>query len=246
MIHILLAAYNEEKGLGPVLNDIARCLADGDFTVWVVDDGSTDATASVVADWRRKIPLESLRHPANRGLGASLQTGFMALSSRLSKNDTVVTLDADNTHPPALIPRLVQPLDDDRADVVIASRFVPGARVVGVPWFRRLLSLLASWLFRWALPIPGVRDYTCGFRAVRGELILKSIERWGRLIEDNGFTSTAELLVKWRFFNPRVLEIPLVLRYDRKIGPTKMVVLKTVIRTMRLILVMGQANQKTG
>ena len=120
------------------------------------------------------------------------------------------------------------------------------ARVVGVPWFRRLLSLLASWLFRWALLIPGVRDYTCGFRAVRGELILKSIERWGRLIEDNGFTSTAELLVKWRFFNPRVLEIPLVLRYDRKIGPTKMVVLKTVIRTMRLILVMGQANQKTG
>lgn len=235
MIHILLAAYNEEAALGEVLNGIARTLADGDYKVWVVNDGSSDGTAAVVADWRRKIPLIPLVHPVNRGLGAALQTGLEALKGQMRERDVLVTLDADNTHPPALIPRLAAPVENGTADIVIASRFVRGAVVAGVPFFRRLTGRAASWLFRLAIPLRGVRDYTCGFRAYGGALLLKGFAAPGRMITENGFACQAEWIIKLGRWSPRVVEIPLLLRYDRKPTASKMPVLRTIGSTLDLL-----------
>ncbi|HNA60842.1 MAG TPA: glycosyltransferase family 2 protein [Elusimicrobiota bacterium] len=235
MIHILLAAYNEESALGDVLNGIARALADGDYKVWVVDDGSRDGTSRVADEWRKKIPLIVLQHSVNRGLGAALQTGLDALRGALRETDVLVTLDADNTHPPALIPRLAAPIEEGTADIAIASRFVRGAVVAGVPFFRRLTGCAASWLFRIAVPLRGVRDYTCGFRAYRGGLLRKGFAAPGRMITENGFACQAEWLIKLGRLAPRVVELPLLLRYDRKPTPSKMPVLRTIGATLALL-----------
>lgn len=232
MIHILLAAYNEAGALGVVVDGVARAFADGDWTVWVVDDGSTDGTVAAAEVCRRRHPLRLLRHDINRGLGAALRTGFSAIRAALGPRDLVVTLDADNTHPPALIPALVAPIEEGGADLVIASRFRPGARVVGVPWFRRILSRGAEAVFRVLLPVSGVRDYTCGFRAYRGSL-LKDIEP-DRLIGEDGFASQAEILIRLARRGARVREVPLILRYDRKTGVSKMRIGRTVRRTLSL------------
>jgi dolichol-phosphate mannosyltransferase len=235
MIHILLAAYNEELALGDVLNGIARALADGAFKVWVVDDGSTDGTVAVAERWRTQIPLILIRHETNQGLGAALHTGFSELIPALFPNDVAVTLDADNTHPPAQIPALVQPIEDGQADLVVASRFVRGARTVGVPFYRRFLSDGAALLFRFLLPIGGLRDYTCGFRAYRGALLKSAQEKWGRLATENGFAASAEILVKVGALRPKVREVPLILRYDRKPSPSKMRVGQTILRNLAVI-----------
>lgn len=235
MIHILLAAYNEELALGDVLNGIDRALVDGAFKVWVVDDGSTDGTVAVVERWRRQIPLVLIRHEKNQGLGAALHTGFSALIPALSPDDVAITLDADNTHPPAQIPSLVQPIEDGRADLVVASRFVRGARTVGVPFYRRFLSDGAALLFRFLLPISGLRDYTCGFRATRGALLTSAQKKWGRLATENGFAAAAEIIVKLGALRPKVMEVPLILRYDRKPSKSKMRVGQTIVRNLAVI-----------
>ena len=65
------------------------------------------------------------------------------------------------------------------SDVVIASRYRAGARVKGLSWFRRLLSVGASIAFRMSLPVAGIRDYTCGYRAYRASLLKKVVESQG-------------------------------------------------------------------
>jgi dolichol-phosphate mannosyltransferase len=236
MIHILLAAFNEEAALGAVLENIARALADGEFRIWVVDDGSSDRTAAVARDGAAHLPLVLLSHARNQGLGAALRTGLSEIAPRLGDDDVLVTLDADNTQPPALIPRLVQPIEDGRADVVIASRYRSGAEVVGVPFFRVCTSVGARFLFQALFRVPGVRDYTCGFRAYRGSLIRRALERWGALVTENGFAAAAEWLLKVSALRPRFAEIPLVLRYDRKPTPSKMPVFRTIHRTVGLLI----------
>ncbi|MGQ0644076.1 MAG: glycosyltransferase family 2 protein [Elusimicrobiota bacterium] len=235
MIHVLLAAYNEEEALGRVLEETAGALAGRTFRVWVVDDGSSDRTAAVAEEWSGRLPLTLLRHERNGGLGQTLRTGLAAAGPALGDDDALVTLDADDTQPPALIPVLTEPLAAGRADVAIASRFAPGGKSVGVPWGRRMASRGAALLFGAVFGIPGVRDYTCGFRAYRGSLIRRGTERWGGLVTESGFAAGLEWLIKLSFLKPRVVEVPLVLRYDKKPTPSKMPVGRTIVRTLAVL-----------
>jgi dolichol-phosphate mannosyltransferase len=233
VIHVLLAAYNESAALAAVIEGVARVFADGDWTLWVVDDGSTDGTADVARAHAGRFPVRLVCHASNRGLGAALRTGFSTVGAGLGPRDVLVTLDADNTHPPAQIPSLVAPVEEGRADIAIASRFRPGARVVGVPWHRRLLSRAAEAVFRLGVPVPGVRDYTCGFRAYAAAFV-RSLPA-EELIREDGFAAQSEILIRLARRGARVTEIPLVLRYDRKQGESKMRVFRTVARTLGLV-----------
>jgi dolichol-phosphate mannosyltransferase len=137
-------------------------------------------------------------------------------------------MDADNTHPSDLLPRLIEEIRRG-ADLVIASRYVPGGVEEGVPLIRRILSAGIGVLMRLRFGLSGVRDYSCGYRAYRARLVQAAAARYGpRLIESRGFTCMAELLLKLHALRPRVVEVPLHLRYDRKRGGSKMRVLQTV------------------
>jgi len=96
--------------------------------------------------------------------------------------------------------------------MVIASRFQPGSRVVGVPWHRQMMSRVASLLFRLVLPVPGVRDYTCGYRAYRGQVVHEAFERYGeRLISQQGFSCMVDLLLRIGKMPVVVTEVPMIL-----------------------------------
>lgn len=235
MVFIILPAYNEEEALPPLLESIAALRpALPDLRVVVVDDGSADATAQVVRAFVERYPWVGLvQHERNRGLGEALRTGLQAALAEAADGDVLVTLDADNTQPPEAIPALVGRLNEG-CDVVIASRFRRGARVYGVPLLRRLYSRAMSLLFRVAFPIPGVRDYSCGFRAYRAEVLRHAQAAYGeRFITERGFAATAEILFQLaRLGNVRFGEVPFTLRYDRKPTATKMPVAKTIRETL--------------
>ncbi|MBI4395909.1 MAG: glycosyltransferase family 2 protein [Elusimicrobia bacterium] len=233
-VHILLPAYNEEAALPPLFAELSQVLEKGSYRIWVVDDGSRDRTAAVTEEWRDRVPITLLRHERNAGLGRALQTGMFHILSVLEPPDTLVTLDADHTHPPQLIPLLLKPLAEGEADFSIASRFVSGGRMVGVPILRRVASFGARWLMSALFHIPNVRDYTCGFRACKGELLRRGQERWGELVTENGFASSLEWLLKLSMLEPRIVEIPLVLRYDLKPTASKMKVIQAVQQTLAL------------
>jgi dolichol-phosphate mannosyltransferase len=204
--------------------------------VILVDDGSCDGTERLAQERAERIPMLVKRHEVNQGLGATIRDGLFAAAGRAEEGDVVVTMDADDTHTPGLIRRMVRMIDEGH-DVVIASRYQPGARSLGVPLVRRFLSAGASLLFRMLLPIQGVRDFTCGYRAYRAEVIQDAMAEHGAaFVEQEGFQCMVDILLKLRR-QPLIFgEVPLILRYDTKQSVSKMNVPRTVASTLALLL----------
>lgn len=239
---LALPAYNEAQCITDLLNAATEALAGIQGyqpRVIVSDDGSEDETIAVVRQFPAPFPIEVVGHAKNRGLGPNILTVLRAALDRSADpNDVIVNMDADNTHPPDVIPSMLRLLDAGY-DVVIASRYQPGSRQVGVPLKRRLLSWAARWVFRFSLRLPGVRDYTCGFRAYHAKTIRKAFETYGdKLITRAGFACTDEILFNLAQMHPRprIGEVPFTLRYDRKRGASKLELGKTLRETLRMLL----------
>jgi dolichol-phosphate mannosyltransferase len=238
MYYILLPAYNEDRDIGPLLKRIADAMQSlhfNDYKVLVVNDGSSDQTVSVIHRCQEKMPIELLDHGTNKGLGQAMLTGLSRASELMVDDDVLITMDADNTHDPQLIGAMVNKIRTG-VGLVIASRYEVGADEVGLSKLRRFLSRGASALLKLFFPIPGAKDYTCGYRAYHGAELKQSFQLYGnRLIEERGFTCMAEILIKLRAAGVRMAEVPLVLRYDLKSGQSKMKMMRTILRYFVMI-----------
>ncbi|MBI4224021.1 MAG: glycosyltransferase family 2 protein [Deltaproteobacteria bacterium] len=236
MIFIVLPVYNEQNNIGALLRNIDRSMKEygHGYKVIMVNDGSTDNTLQSVEALKGVVPLLVLSHKKNSGVGEALKTGLVRAVELSEENDVIITMDADNTHVPGLIMRLNRNIWEG-CDVVIASRFVRDARILGVPFKRRFLSGAASLLFRFFFPIRGVKDYTCGFRAYRAGLLQRAFQAHGKeLVSESGFSCMIDVLLKLRKFNPIINEVPIILRYDRRASGSKMNVQKTIRDTLKL------------
>jgi dolichol-phosphate mannosyltransferase len=237
VITVVLPAYNEAEALPRLLARLQVALnpLSEPSRIVVVDDGSNDGTADTATAAAGSIPVEVVRHSHNRGLNLALDTGFRYALAASADRDLIVTMDADDTHPPDLISVMVDQVAAGR-DLVIASRFRHLAEWHGKTWDRILFSYTVSWMFRAVMPMPGVKDYTCGYRMYRADLLRRGYERWGdALLGEPSFACMPDLLLKLRVFRPSIGEAPLVLHYDRKAGPSKMAVARTIRRTLLLL-----------
>jgi dolichol-phosphate mannosyltransferase len=242
MNYVVLPAWNEERVIGTMLLALAFAVRgqESEYHVVLVDDGSVDAT---VAEARRaidrtggRLPLTVLRHEHNHGLGAGLRTGLYWCLDHAGEDDVLVTLDADNTHPPAMIPRLVARVREGY-DLAIASRFRSDSQVRGVPGHRLALSVLARLVFGLLYPIPGVRDYTCCFRAYRVPLLRRARVVYGEgLCTARGFEAVMDLLLRLGPLSPRVSETGFALDYGERVGQSKMKVMRTIGSSIALLL----------
>lgn len=236
-VFIILPAYNEEANLPALFDSLRETMEENfiDYRVIVVDDGSQDRTAEIVDRFAQELPLIHIRHASNQGLGASLRDGLQAALDQSTERDIVVTMDADDTHTPGLIVRMVRMIGEGY-DVVIASRYQAESRVYGVPPLRRALSAWASLLMRLLFPIRGVRDFTCGYRAYRASILRKAVAEYeGQLVNQDGFQCMVDILLKLRPMQLIFGEVPLLLRYDRKGGKSKMQVWRTAWQTLGLL-----------
>jgi dolichol-phosphate mannosyltransferase len=238
-VWVVLPAYNEAPNLPALLAHFRELAAEAyrlDLRVLVVDDGSTDDTAAVAERAADGLALEVIRNEHNLGLAGTFLRGMTAAASRAATGDVVVCMDADNSHVPGQMLAMIRGIQEGR-DVVIASRYQPGAIVRGVPWSRRALSSGMSLLFRAACPIQGVRDYSCGYRAYRARFLSDALAALGdRPLAEEGFACMVEMLLHLARRGAIFGEVPLVLRYDRKVGASKMKVGRTVLRTLAVLL----------
>jgi dolichol-phosphate mannosyltransferase len=238
MVIVTLPAYNEAQTLPTLLDRIRESMEENgiEYRVIVVNDGSTDGTAEAVDRMRDAMPLARIDHEVNRGLGETIRTGLLAAIEGAADRDIIVTMDSDNTHTPGLIARMVRGIREGN-DVVIASRFQPGAHVRGVPFYRRVLSRASSLLFRVAFPTPGIRDFTSGYRAYRAGVVKRAFDTYGdEFVAESGFSCMVDILLKLRRIDAIMGEVPLVLRYDMKYGVSKMMVLRTAIDSLQLLV----------
>ncbi|WP_245811907.1 glycosyltransferase [Actinophytocola xinjiangensis] len=234
--HVVLPAYNEEAALPALLKRLAVLARTEELTVWVVDDGSTDRTADIAAIGLSGLAVRLIRHETNLGLGQAVRSGLQAVLAAAGPEDVVVVMDADDTHDPTLIPPLQDQIQAG-ADIAICSRFVRGGDDSSAPGLRRLLSRTAALVLRRLLGLADVRDFTSGFRAYRVAVLERATHHWGeRLIEERGFACMVELLIKLRHCEPVVTEVPLLLRYDRKPGGSKLALGTTLVQYLLLLV----------
>jgi dolichol-phosphate mannosyltransferase len=237
VVHIVLPAYNEASNVGALLRALDLTAADSgmNFHVIVVDDGSRDSTSEIARSFDGKIPVLLIVHPVNLGLGAAIRSGLLAAVETAGNDDVIVTMDADDTHTPGAIVQMFSKIEAGY-DVLIASRYQPGSQVIGVPPFRRFLSFAASVLFRIVYPIPGVKDFTCGYRAYRASALRAAFSLYRKeFIDQEGFQCMVDILLKLKPMGLRFGEVPLLLRYDRKSGKSKMKVARTAWKTLLLL-----------
>jgi len=250
MLVLMLPAYNEEDAIVPLLERAARVFGelDDDSCVLLVDDGSADNTVARAEEAAGALGLMLVvePHERNMGLGAALRTGLARGLEIAGPSGVVVGMDADNTHDPSVIPAMLAKLEEGY-DVVIASRYAPGGREVGLSLLRSVLSRGASMTLRLFLPVSGVRDYSCGYRAYSAAVLERAFAAFGdEFITESGFVSSAEVLLKLAYLPSRVAEVPLVLRYDRKGGASKMDIGDTIRRYVRLIAAGRKAMRSQG
>ncbi len=235
---IVLPVYNEEANIGGLLDRIEEAMSDAllPFELVVIDDGSRDRTPQILRSYGERLPLHVATHGINQGLGAAIRDGLLTAANRAADRDVIITMDADETHTPGLVLRMVRMIREGH-DVVIASRYRPGSRVFGVPIHRRVLSFAGSCLFRVLFPTRGIRDFTCGYRAYRAGVLKKAIAAYGsHFVEEDGFQCMVDIVLKIRRMNVVFGEAPLILRYDLKQSMSKMDVTATVRRTLGLAL----------
>lgn len=237
---LITPAYNEAASISELMDRAAAALSAmaENWSVIVVDDGSSDATASETERAIARHPrVRLVKHSVNKGLGPAIMTGMLAgLETAPAEGLMVAFMDADLTHPPETLPAMRAALEEG-ADIVIASRYQPGSETHGVSAFRLLLSWGARRVFQLAIGLKGVNDYTCGFRAFHAPILRAGVDRYGPdgLIRRRGFACTDELLVKLFLLNPVIREIPFVLRYDLKRGKSKIRLGVTIMETIRLV-----------
>jgi dolichol-phosphate mannosyltransferase len=215
---VVLPMYNEAGNIASLLERFSAVieLSNLNLTAIAVDDGSRDATS---AQLDRLVPkhefVRVVRHSRNRGMAAALRTGIAtALVERGPGFDALAFMDADLTHAPEDLPRLIAPIAEDRADFVLGSRYVPGGRMRGVPLPRRVISIVGNAVARRVLSVS-VGDLTSGFRAARAD-VFRAIS-----LEEHGFGIQLEGTIKAYRAGFRVVEVPITLGV-RKHGYSKM------------------------
>jgi len=240
MIHILLPAYNEEDSLPRLLPKIHAMLTEmaEPYRILVCNDGSRDHTQALLDEFAQRLPLEVIVHQINRGLGESMRDLFERAAELAEPSDVIIRLDCDDTHEPEYIPALVAKVRSG-CDVVIASRFAPGGGQKGVDAYRAFISRGANLFMKLFFPIPGLKEYSCGFRGYNAAKIQEAIRFYGNnfiQLKGLGFTCTLEKLVKLRLIGATFGEVPFVLRYDQKQSSSKMVSSITTLGYMVMTL----------
>ncbi|MBI5374689.1 MAG: glycosyltransferase family 2 protein [Candidatus Schekmanbacteria bacterium] len=238
MIWIILPAYNEEESLPLLLNTIKETFQDKDYhyKVLVVNDGSTDKTLDVAHKYENNMPLEIFDHGKNMGLGKAILNGLKHALKKKENGDIIITLDADNTHPPSLFIPMINKINEG-FDIVIASRYAKGGREVGLSPIRKVLSRTASIIIKSGFNVGAAKDCTCGFRAYKPSFLRKAFDIYGdNLVSESSFVCMSEILIKLSSLGASIDEVPLVLRYDMKKGSSKMKFIYTILRYINLIL----------
>jgi dolichol-phosphate mannosyltransferase len=228
-----LPCYNEEENIRPLARaweDEAPALAAEGFALklYAIDDKSTDGTLVILRALESELSgFGVIAHERNRGLGGALDTAVSRFLAEAGPGDYMAFMDGDNTHRPVYLHQMLRKARVG-AGCVIASRYRKGAEIKGLPRRRRLMSSAARFFYGLVLHVPGVRDYTCGFRLYAYECLEKARERYGgRLITQRSFSCMMELLYKLYRSGCRFDESPFVLYYGDKKGASKMKALKT-------------------
>jgi dolichol-phosphate mannosyltransferase len=226
---LVLPTFNERENIEKFLTRVRE--TNPGLSIVVVDDLSPDGTGAIVEQLSNSDSLLSVIHRSGKkGLGAAYLAGFARALER--GFDNIVTMDADFSHDPAVIPSLLGALENDSA-VAIGSRYIPGGSIVGWPLHRHVLSKYGNFYTRFVLGLTP-RDCTSGFRAYRSST-LAAIDL--NSIKGDGYVFLTSILRRIQQQRLKVNEVPITFT-DRVEGQSKMSP-RIVAESMLLVTLFG-------
>lgn len=241
VLHVVLPCYNEEENIKGLIKEwkaqeqklYSRNVL---LKLVIVNDGSSDNTQNLSKELEDDYDnLILLNHEVNQGLGEALNTGIAYVISQKSKG-LLCIMDADLTHQPQYIFSMLDKLKNEDLQCVIASRYRKGSKVEGLSFIRILLSYGARVVYTLILNIPKVRDYTCGYRLYKVDILETLSKKYdGKIVKERSFACMMELLYKLSIEGCKIGEVPFVLKYQLKGGQSKMKIFKTVWRSLLTI-----------
>jgi dolichol-phosphate mannosyltransferase len=207
LISFIIPTYNEKKNI-PIITkqlfDVAK-KANLELELVIVDDNSPDGTGKLIDELAKTYRIVPVHRAGKLGLGSAVTMGF-----KHAHGDILGVIDADLSHPPDILPRLVKPLIEGKVDMCVGSRYIKGGGVEVWPWHRRLISLVATMPTR---PLTRVKDPMSGLFAFKSGVIK------GAKLNVKGYKIGMEILVKGKI--KRVREVPFVFR-NRRLGKSKL------------------------
>ena len=238
-VSIIIPTYNESQNILAVLKSIKANLPKNLITqTIVVDDSSPDGTGKIVEDYLKNVrnfaghTIDVIHRKAKRGLSSAILNGVQHATG-----DTIVVMDSDMSHPPQVIPKLVETLKQYQCDLVVASRYIKGGKIHGWTLKRKIVSKVATIIAKKGLGVKPT-DPMSGFFVFRKN-ILKEVN-----LDAIGYKILLEILVKKNGIN--VKEIPYTFE-DRALGSSKLSlsIVSDYLRSVWRLYKFGKAMEKT-
>ena len=215
---IIIPTYNEKENISLIIHAIFKL--NEPFDILVIDDGSPDGTAAIVKDLMEREPFAGhlflVERSGKLGLGTAYITGFKWALDH-PKYEYIFEMDADFSHDPADVPRLLEACRDRGNDLAIGSRYISGVNVVNWPMSRVLMSYFASKYVRLVTGIP-IHDTTAGFKCYRRR-VLATIPL--DQIRFEGYAFQIEMKFTTYQLGFKIEEVPVIF-VNRRLGESKM------------------------
>ena len=213
---VIIPTYNEKENIEAIIRAVMAL--EDKFDILVIEDGSPDGTADIVkrlmaGDFKGRLHI--IERTGKLGLGTAYITGFKWAIEQ--KYDFIFEMDADFSHDPKDVPRLLKEVRDNGYDVAIGSRYITGVNVVNWPMGRVLMSYYASKYVQLVTGIP-VNDTTAGFKCYRRQ-VLETIDL--DAIRFKGYAFQIEMKFTAYKLGFKIKEVPVIF-VNRELGTSKM------------------------
>lgn len=236
--YFLVAVFNEEKNISKLLKSLGEfgLKRRWDFSVIIVNDGSTDGTKNEAEKFHGTFPIKILDLEKNQGPGAAFKAGFNSLLNTGDGEGLVITLEGDGTSDLSILDEMVAKALSG-CDVVLASCHAKGGVVKNVNIYRTITTKVANFMLKIIVGVSEIKTYSCFYRVYRLASLRRVFGLYGNCyIEEKGFAFALELLLKFIRSGAKVTEVPVVLDWGKRLGKSKMRTIPTIKAYLRIMI----------
>jgi glycosyltransferase involved in cell wall biosynthesis len=235
MLYFLIPVYNEEGNLEKLHESITSVAKEYPKFYVFSDDGSKDGSIPLIDKLFKGENYKVLSDGANHGPGMAFNMGFeWILSHSKAPNDKIITIEADNTSDINILPNMIT-MSNLGYDLVLASIYAQGGGFDKTSFFRKFISSVAAIIMRYGFDIK-VLTISSFYRVYGVGTLRKIKEKYTHIIEEKGFISVVELLIKAIKVNATIIEVPMVLYSKKRQGKSKMKIMKTSLDYIKFLL----------
>jgi dolichol-phosphate mannosyltransferase len=236
MIYFLIPVFNESKNIGNLNRELSSLQLNSETLFVFSDDGSTDDSKIVIEQTFKNKSFVILGDGINRGPGSAFNTGLKWIVDHSTRDkDIVVTIEADCTSDLMILPTMLM-LNGAGYDLILASVYAQGGGFDQTSFIRKFISAVANFSYRFLFNVK-VLTLSSFYRVYSIALLKRINDRYsGKIIEENGFVCMLEILTKAIWCNAKIIEVPMELHSSKRIGKSKMKIIKTTLQYFKYLI----------